>query len=149
MYSNLILSVFCLSLFFVSCTKQEVKDEELIQAYIAEQGLNAVDLGDGLYYVETTEGVGPNPTITSTVTVHYRGYLLDGTEFDGSYGGNPVSFPLTNVILGWQRGIPALKEGGKGTLIIPSGMAYGANPPSPSIPRNAILVFDVELFEVN
>lgn len=149
MHYNLILSVLCLSFFFSSCTKQEVRDDELIQNYIAEQGLNAVDLGDGLYYVETTKGTGANPTITSTVTVHYRGYLLDGTEFDSSYGGNQVSFPLANVIEGWQRGIPAFREGGKGTLIIPSGMAYGANPPSSDIPRNAVLVFDVELFEVN
>lgn len=138
----------CLSL--TSCEDQEKVDEELILEYIAENGLDASSTEEGLYYVINEEGTGDRPDITSTVTVDYEGLTLDGSIFDSSYDrGVPATLPLTNVIIGWQIGIPLFKEGGSGTLLIPSYMAYGTNPPPGSgIGRNEVLIFDVELHTI-
>ena len=70
-------------------------------------------------------GIGAQPTLTSTVTVHYHGTLTDGTVFDSSVArGEPIKFPLTNVIKGWQEGVAMMRAGGKATLVIPSDLAY-------------------------
>ncbi len=136
-----------------SCSKEDqlVVDENLITEYIADNNLTAQQGEEGLYYVIESEGSGTQPTLSSTVTVHYEGFLLSGDKFDSSYDrGAPSTFPLTGVIKGWQLGIPLFKEGGKGTLIIPSHLAYGSNPPPFSgIPANAVLVFNIELLDVN
>ena len=82
------------------------------------------------------------------MTVHYRGTLIDGTEFDSSYKrGEPISFPLGNVIKGWTEGLQLMKPGGKARLTIPSELGYGPGGVG-NIPPNAVLVFDVELIEV-
>jgi len=105
----------------------------------------------GLQYTHETEGSGDAPTAASTVTVHYRGTLIDGTEFDSSFKrGEPISFPLGNVIAGWTEGLQLMKPGGKTTFYIPQELAYGANPnPNGPIPPFAALVFDVELISVD
>ena len=105
----------------------------------------------GLQYTHETEGSGDVPTAASTVTVHYRGTLIDGTEFDSSFKrGEPISFPLGNVIAGWTEGLQLMKPGGKTTFYIPQELAYGANPnPNGPIPPFAALVFDVELISVD
>ena len=138
----------CLAL--TSCTDQESVDEELILDYIAENGLDANVTEQGLYYVIDEEGTGARPNLSSTVTVDYEGTTLDGNVFDSSYDrGVPATFPLNNVILGWRIGIPLFREGGAGTLLIPSHMAYGDEPPpGSSIGRNEVLIFDVELHTV-
>ncbi|MDQ2798780.1 MAG: FKBP-type peptidyl-prolyl cis-trans isomerase [Armatimonadota bacterium] len=106
----------------------------------------------GLRYYDTKIGTGPNPKIGQTVSVQYTGSLLDGTKFDSSYdhGGTPIDFPIGvgQVIKGWDEGVPPMKVGGKRRLVIPGDLAYGANPPTPTIPPNATLVFDIELVAV-
>ena len=104
----------------------------------------------GLQYKHETVGEGESPTAASTVTVHYRGTLIDGTEFDSSYSrGEPISFPLGNVIAGWTEGLQLMKPGGKTIFYIPQNLAYGANPnPNGPIPPLAALIFEVELISI-
>lgn len=103
----------------------------------------------GLQYKVLTEGAGKSPTAESMVTVHYRGTMIDGTEFDSSYSrGEPASFPLNGVITGWTEGLQLMKEGGKYEFYIPYDLAYGERG-SRSIPPFATLVFEVELISVD
>jgi FKBP-type peptidyl-prolyl cis-trans isomerase FkpA len=138
-------------IFLSSCQKDYVKlNDEEINDYLSKNNLQAEKTSEGLYYIINEEGTGDRPTVSDRVTVHYSGYLTNGTIFDSSYDrGQRATFPLSGVIKGWQMGIPKIKEGGSCKLIIPSHLAYGANPPSGSIPKNAVLIFDIELFEVN
>jgi FKBP-type peptidyl-prolyl cis-trans isomerase FkpA len=125
-----------------------INDTE-IQDYIASNGLQAEKTDEGLYYMINEEGEGTRPTVSNRVTVHYNGYLLNGNVFDSSYDrGDKSTFSLGGVIEGWKLGIPLIKEGGSIKLIVPSHLAYGSQPPSRSIPKNAVLVFDIELFSV-
>ncbi|MCP4438313.1 MAG: peptidylprolyl isomerase [Aureispira sp.] len=131
-----------------ACEKQADKDAELIQDYIAENNLVALEGSEGLYYVIEKEGTGLHAAVEDQVTVHYEGFLLDGSKFDSSIDrGQASTFFLTQVIRGWQLGIPLFKEGGKGTLIIPSVLGYGSTARS-GIPKNSVLVFNVELIDV-
>lgn len=85
----------------------------------------------------------------ATVTIHYRGTLTNGKEFDSSYGrGAPATFPLNRLIAGWQQGIPGMKVGGKRKLTIPPHLGYGAAGAPPAVPGNATLVFEIELLGV-
>ncbi len=126
--------------------KQKEEDEKIIKDYISSHNLNATATGTGLYYVITSQGTGDKPTIASTVTVNYKGYLSDGKVFDQSSAAG-ATFPLTGVIKGWQEGIPYFNKGGKGMLLIPSALGYGSQAKS-SIPANSVLIFDVELLNV-
>lgn len=95
------------------------------------------------------EGSGASPTADSTVTVHYRGTLTDGTEFDSSYKrGYPATFPLRGVIPCWTRGVPMMAVGGKAKLVCPSAVAYGDRGSPPVIPGKATLVFEIELLRI-
>ena len=103
----------------------------------------------GLQYKVLKAGTGKQPAPTDTVSVHYRGTLIDGTEFDSSYGrGQPASFPVNGVIPGWQEALPMMKEGAKLELYIPSELAYGERGAGGNIGPNSTLVFEVELLEV-
>jgi FKBP-type peptidyl-prolyl cis-trans isomerase FkpA len=97
-----------------------------------------------------TEGTGKSPAATDLVKVHYRGTLLDGTEFDSSYKRNsPAEFPLNRVIPGWTEGVQLMKEGGKSIFYIPSNLAYGERgTPGGPIGPNQTLIFEIELLEV-
>lgn len=124
----------------------------LCESYLAENRKKAgvQETSSGLQYEHLVEGDGAAPNASSTVTVHYRGTLIDGTEFDSSYKrGETISFPLGGVIPGWTEGLQLMKVGGKTRFVIPQDLAYGANPnPNGPIPPYATLVFEVELFEV-
>jgi FKBP-type peptidyl-prolyl cis-trans isomerase FklB len=107
-------------------------------------------LPSGLQYKVVTEGTGRSPKATDTVTVNYRGTLIDGTEFDSSYKrGQAASFPVNGVISGWVEALQLMKEGAKWQLFVPSNLAYGekgaGNGP---IGPNATLVFEVELISI-
>jgi FKBP-type peptidyl-prolyl cis-trans isomerase FkpA len=121
-------------------------DNEIILNYIADNNLDAMNIGSGLYYVDEETGTGDNPDPSSTVRVVYKGYFTDGQVFDQSSEAG-VAFGLNQVIQGWTMGIPFFKEGGKGKLLIPSALAYGSRARS-GIPANSVLIFDIHLIEV-
>ncbi len=103
----------------------------------------------GLQYKVLAEGSGDSPKVTDTVKVHYEGRLISGDVFDSSIArGEPVSFPLNGVIPGWSEGVQLMKVGSKFQFTIPSALAYGPAGTGP-IPPNSVLVFDVELLEIN
>lgn len=104
----------------------------------------------GFQYKMLQEGTGPMPKETDVVKVHYKGTLIDGTEFDSSYKRNePAQFPLNGVIRGWTLGLQKMKVGSKCMLYIPGELAYGANPrPGGQIGPNQLLIFEVELLEI-
>jgi len=135
----------------VHCNDDDVEDQsetdrEIILNYIADNDLDAQDIGGGLYFVDEVTGTGENPGSTSTVRVAYRGYfpndqVFDESDFDG------IVFGLDQVIQGWTLGIPYFKQGGRGKLLIPSALAYGSNP-RPGIPANSVLIFDIHLIDI-
>lgn len=104
----------------------------------------------GLKYEVMKQGTGTvSPKATDTVNVHYHGTLLNGTVFDSSVQrGQPISFPLNGVIPGWTEGLQLMKVGDKFKFEIPPNLAYGPNSPSPMIPPNSTLVFEVELLGI-
>ena len=103
----------------------------------------------GLQYSSLREGSGATPGPTDTVRVNYRGTLLNGREFDSTYkNGGPVEFRLNNVIKCWTEGLQLMKVGGKAKLICPSKLAYGDEGIVGSVPRYAVLIFEVELLAI-
>ena len=100
-----------------------------------------------LQIADTTEGNGDAVPAGATITAHYTGALAtDGTIFQSSHDfGDPITFPLSGVIEGWQKGVPGMKVGGTRRLLIPAAQAYGTASPAPNIPANSDLVFDIEL----
>ncbi|MBI3570795.1 MAG: FKBP-type peptidyl-prolyl cis-trans isomerase [Gammaproteobacteria bacterium] len=108
-----------------------------------------VTLPSGLQYKIITEGKGKQPKGTDTVVAHYRGTLINGTEFDSSYQRNePATFPVAGVIKGWQEALPLMKEGAKWQVYIPADLAYGPRSAGGAIGPNEVLIFDIELLSV-
>jgi len=145
---KLVFLLLPLTLLLSACEDQVEVDAALIADYITENNLTTQVTAEGIHYIIEREGSGNHPLVSDEVEVDYEGYYLDGDIFDSSYARNKrASFEIYRVIKGWQIGIPLLKEGGKAKFIIPSVYAYGSNPPSGSgIRRNAVMVFDVELY---
>jgi len=138
-------------LLFFSCTKAEKrqleKDIEEIEEYLEDNNLTAECTASGLRYIIDEQGNGEAPTLSSSVTVAYRGFYPSGATFEESPS-DGITFQLGGVIEGWQEGIQLFNEGGSGTLYIPSGLAYGPQGNS-SIGGDAVIFFDIELLEVN
>ncbi|RMT81668.1 Peptidyl-prolyl cis-trans isomerase [Pseudomonas viridiflava] len=155
---------------------QKLKDEELVEAFAAlqkraeermakmseesaaagkkfleENGKKdgVVTTASGLQYQVIKKGDGAQPKPTDIVTVHYEGKLTDGKVFDSSLErGSPIDLPVSGVIPGWVEGLQLMHVGEKIKLFIPSDLAYGAQSPSPLIPANSVLVFDMELLGI-
>ena len=132
-------------------SKAAAENKKQEEAFMAENGKKAgvKTLPSGLQYKVLKEGTGPRPTLYDTVTVNYRGTLLDGTEFDSSYKrGKPATFPVNGVIPGWSEALQLMKTGSKWQLFIPASLAYGEAGAGGVIPPNAALVFEVELISL-
>ncbi len=103
----------------------------------------------GLQYKVINPGKGKSPKLTDVVEVHYRGTLIDGTEFDSSIKrGQPATFPVNGVIQGWQEVLPMMKEGAKWQIVVPSKLAYGERGAGAMIGPDATLIFDIELLKI-
>ena len=130
--------------------KQQAANSSAGDAYLAANGKKegVKTTASGLQYKVITPGTGKTPASKDTVKVHYEGTLIDGTVFDSSIKrGEPATFPVNGVIAGWTEALLLMKEGAKYQLVIPPKLAYGVAGQGP-IPPNAVLVFEVELIDV-
>ncbi|HMN70170.1 MAG TPA: FKBP-type peptidyl-prolyl cis-trans isomerase [Bdellovibrionales bacterium] len=130
----------------IEAEKNKVKADE----FLAENKVKAdiKTTSSGLQYKHVTEGSGPSPKPDDVVVVHYKGTLIDGTEFDSSHKRNqPAEFPVKGVIPGWTEGLQLMKKGGKSMFYIAPELAYGDRARQ-QIPANSVLVFEVELIDV-
>jgi FKBP-type peptidyl-prolyl cis-trans isomerase len=130
-------------------------DEKIITDYLSINNINATKTNSGLYYVVTTAGQGATPKLGEEVNMNYTGRLVNGDKFDSNIDSAfnhvaPFKFPVGQgrVIKGWDEGISLLPKGSKATLFIPSGLAYAGGSPSPKIPANSVLFFDVEVVDI-
>lgn len=131
----------------VDSIRQLQIDKELIARAIAENKTDAKQNHNGIYYTILKEGNGRQISVSDTVTVYYKGYLIkDGSVFDETKD-KPATFPLKRLIMGWQIGVPLCKVGGKIKLVIPSNLAYSIRTRAAKIPPNSILVFEVEVVD--
>ena len=122
-------------------------EEEFLAANAKKEGVKST--ASGLQYKIVTNGKGPKPKATDTVKVHYRGTLVNGTEFDSSYKrGQPVTFPVTGVIKGWTEALQLMNTGSKWELYIPSSLGYGDQGAANVIPPGSTLIFEVELLGI-
>ena len=131
--------------------KKSTENTTAGEAFLAEnaQREGVTVTASGLQYEVLRDGDGPRPQATNTVRVHYRGTLLDGTQFDSSYDrGEPIAFALNQVIAGWTEGVQLMPVGSKYKLFIPGKLAYGERGAGPHIGPHATLVFEVELLEI-
>ena len=144
---------------------QKLTDQQLTEAFAALQKRaeekmtkvsedngkkpGVITTASGLQYEVVKKADGPQPKPTDVVTVHYEGKLVDGTVFDSSIKrGTPIDLPVNGVIPGWVEALQLMHVGEKIKLYIPSELAYGAQSPSPAIPANSVLVFDLELLGI-
>ena len=114
----------------------------------AEEKHRVTTTTSGLEITHLVEGTGSSPKATDTVKVDYHGTFVNGDVFDSTRGGRPATFPLNRVIPCWTEGLQLMKVGGKAKLRCPAKIAYGVRGSPPSIPPNATLIFEVELFAV-
>jgi FKBP-type peptidyl-prolyl cis-trans isomerase FklB len=127
--------------------KNKADGEKFLAENAKKEGVKT--LPSGLQYKEIAPGTGKSPKTTDTVTTHYKGTLIDGTEFDSSYKrGEPVSFPVSGVIAGWTEALQLMKEGAKWQLFVPPSLAYGERGAGREIGPNATLIFEVELISI-
>jgi len=155
--NNQIYATLAASFCLLGCTSknQDVSNPDRAGAAPAPAAASSntnsvIKTASGLKYQILKKGTGTiSPKATDTVKVHYHGTLLNGTVFDSSVErGEPISFPLNRVIPGWTEGLQLMKVGDKFKFEIPADLAYGADSPSPQIPPNSTLVFEVELLGI-
>lgn len=133
--------------------KAAKENKEAALSFLAENQTqpDVITLESGLQYkvLESGDAAGESPTVQDKVIIHYEGRLLDGTVFDSSFErGERATFPLGNLIQGWQIALPLMKPGDKWTLWIPAELAYGDAGSPPTIPAGALLVFDIAYFGI-
>ena len=127
--------------------KNKAEGEKFLADNKKKEGIKTT--ASGLQYKVITDGKGKTPKATDTVKTHYRGTLINGTEFDSSYKrGEPAEFPVNGVIKGWTEALQLMKEGAKWQLYIPSDLAYGERGAGKDIGPNSTLIFDIELISV-
>lgn len=135
-----------------ACSKpsEDAGSGQVVEEAEVVEEVKIVTTDSGLMYEVLESGEGASPGETDKVTVHYRGTLEDGTEFDSSHKrGQPAQFPVNRVIRGWTEALQLMKEGDKWRLTIPPDLAYGSRGAGAKIPPNATLIFEVELIKVN
>jgi FKBP-type peptidyl-prolyl cis-trans isomerase FklB len=153
--SFVVLAAAIAALTVAACSKPETatapaEKTEAAAAVPAAAAAGVVKTQSGLQYEILASGSGKSPSASDSVTVHYRGTLTDGTEFDSSHKrGQPAVFPVNRVIPGWTEALQLMKEGDKWKLTIPPQLAYGERGAGKLIPPNSTLVFEVELIKVN
>ncbi len=143
-YSILIPLVFV----FISCSRNDPdviaeRDRQKILEYIEENELDAIELEEGVFIAITQDGIGGQPSDNSLVLMNYLGSLLNGDVFDS---GNNARINLGGVVRGFRIGVMALNRGSKAVILIPSEAGYGQFS-QPGIPRNSVLIFDVEIID--
>jgi len=157
------------SLLFFSCKKEDqcpysesaatatASERAFLANYVSSNNIIALEHSSGVFYTISVPGTGVSPSICSNVTARYTGSLVsNGTVFDSTPAGSPgINFTLGQLIVGWQKVLPLLKEGGKITLYIPPSLGYGSRdvsdqqqPPNVIIPANSYLKFEIELVNV-
>jgi len=150
-HSTIFLAVVLLFLNSFSAMSQSAleKGKAFLEENASKEGVKVTESGLQYKVLEEGDPAGKSPSATDTVEVHYRGTLIDGTEFDSSYKrGQPLSFPLNRVIPGWTEGMQFMKEGAKYQFFIPSHLAYGPQGAGGIIGPNETLIFEVELLKV-
>ena len=131
----------------IAAEKNKKEGDAFLAANKAKEGV--ITLPSGLQYKILKEGDGKKPTDADTVQVHYRGTLIDGTEFDSSFKrGQPATFPVKQIIPGWREALKLMPVGSKWQLFIPPELAYGARGAGSDIGPNATLIFEVELLAI-
>lgn len=162
MKSKMLVLLSALSLLLVGCTMDvDARVEKLRQqseaniaagqAFFAENRNKpgVIETGSGLQYRVIEAGQGASPLAVDQVKVHYRGRLMDGTEFDSSYQrGEPAVFPVNRLIPGWTEALQLMKPGSHWEVYVPEQLAYGKKSPSRDIPPSSLLIFEMELLEV-
>lgn len=148
--------IIFLGLLFASCSKNNSQncsavtisapssEVDSLKAYLSKNNITATEDSRGFFYIITSPGSGTKPTVCNTVTVNYKGTLTNGTQFDAA---NNVSFPLGELVVGWQEAIPLIAAGGSITLYLPPSLGYGAAGSSP-VPGNAITIFTIDLTSI-
>ena len=164
---NAIIFAALISLTFISCKKNDSPscsyptsaaiatstEISFLQTHVSTNSINALQHQSGVFYTLSSPGTGSSPSVCSNITVKYTGRVLGGSVFDSNTSASGVRFVLGDLILGWQRVLPLLKEGGSITLFVPPSLGYGSAPISNSagvviIPANSYLRFDIELLDV-
>jgi FKBP-type peptidyl-prolyl cis-trans isomerase FkpA/FKBP-type peptidyl-prolyl cis-trans isomerase FklB len=131
-----------------AATENKKKGDEFLSANKTKEGVKTTESGLQYKIDEEGDAKAESPKPDSLVTVHYKGTLIDGKEFDSSYSrGQPANFPLGGVIPGWQEALKMMKKGAKWKIYVPPELAYGDRA-RPGIPANSVLVFDVNLLDI-